>query len=827
MSRPTRGHSSSRSHFQGSSRTSNFIKWSQCGGQAISDLGLSHQRQHDHSYQHEQQTQLQQYYQQQKQPRLQQQQEYSQEHRSGYDRSHQVYSNRPPQSHYGFAAAQYFNKQSHSVRSHKTMEDINDIKLKVLQARARNLVIKRAIVKKNLGVQSYVKDSGHVENEAVAIPTRTLSASSSRDKNQFERKSDDVEGKKNVDKLSAAKEDHSYNKKEGDNNNNNFKKDNRREDKERPEVPRLPIDDSTVGADETDTVTATDDNKSSKKRKAKAKKRHRVKTKEEIEEETALTESLDKLMGDVNKEIETNQSILGKNKSKVSPRIEGGLHAPLDTHRVNESKRLEERKKRAEARKKIDSMLENDNLEFKIPRWRHELKGNMDPKPDLVLKGKSLFRMAAFLVLYFYAKPIVRVRITRVMGREMLREDLHKAILLALDTCGTWLCSAIRVPLTSILQDNTLHFTAIQQKDHIKSSHQQAILQLKVRLNAIVKGITKIDVESIPPHIKSFFEKLVTDGNFFRTDFLYPFEEKAIEFDKLGASNNVTKKLSDEEILKCTHQKLTAGMDGSEAMKALEDTLVVGDSTYQFTPAKILIRNFLLLRVLITNVVLSPWDHGVGPKPSLKQRKVVDNLRMVATILFEILKVHQPTTPNLEKSSKESVAKLIRSGSFKNYIGQKSNVHRHALQEKSKSVSIGEVDDAETDNESKNLNGSGTEEIKESLEPNDSKANKKSNRVTTWLTAFADKVLGDAQALNNTESDEATSFLLGVRPPYDNDMEHLQLFLFSQQSYEYVRPQMESWIKDLSNSLDSWVDRLTRLVVKDIKLRYIREHDVV
>jgi hypothetical protein len=76
----------------------------------------------------------------------------------------------------------------------------------------------------------------------------------------------------------------------------------------------------------------------------------------------------------------------------------------------------------------------------------------MNPKPEQVLKGKSLFRMAAYTVLYFYAKPMVRVRVMRIMGRDMLKEDLTKSTLLNLDTCSSWLTGAIKVPLTSIMQ---------------------------------------------------------------------------------------------------------------------------------------------------------------------------------------------------------------------------------------------------------------------------------------------------------------------------------------------------------------------------------------
>ena len=58
----------------------------------------------------------------------------------------------------------------------------------------------------------------------------------------------------------------------------------------------------------------------------------------------------------------------------------------------------------------------------------------------------------------------------------------------------------------------------------------------------------------------------------------------------------------------------------------------------------------------------------------------------------------------------------------------------------------------------------------EKTEKMDVKTNEK-KKLPDWLMSFADKVLGEAQALNITEADDATSFLLRNRPPFDNDLE--------------------------------------------------------
>ena len=57
------------------------------------------------------------------------------------------------------------------------------------------------------------------------------------------------------------------------------------------------------------------------------------------------------------------------------------------------------------------------------------------------------------------------------------------------------------------------------------------MLILQVRVTAMVNSVTKVDVNDVPQHIKSFLERLVSDGNFFRTDFLFGFEKSSLEFD--------------------------------------------------------------------------------------------------------------------------------------------------------------------------------------------------------------------------------------------------------------------------------------------------------
>ena len=77
------------------------------------------------------------------------------------------------------------------------------------------------------------------------------------------------------------------------------------------------------------------------------------------------------------------------------------------------------------------------------------------------------------------------------------------------------------------------------------------------------------------------------------------------------------------------------------------EVIIIGDNTYLISRAKMLIANFLILRVLVTNSLLSPWDHGVGQKPLLKQKKIIDNLRVSSSMFYAMLNIYQPQMGNI------------------------------------------------------------------------------------------------------------------------------------------------------------------------------------
>ena len=111
--------------------------------------------------------------------------------------------------------------------------------------------------------------------------------------------------------------------------------------------------------------------------------------------------------------------------------------------------------KRLENKNEIVSLLEarsEEVLSFPMPAWRHKLAGNNNPAPAMVLRGKSLFRVAAMVVLHFYAKPILNVRRRRREGKNVMLKEFSQSTKLFFDICSSWVGKKVQIPLSSILK---------------------------------------------------------------------------------------------------------------------------------------------------------------------------------------------------------------------------------------------------------------------------------------------------------------------------------------------------------------------------------------
>lgn len=112
---------------------------------------------------------------------------------------------------------------------------------------------------------------------------------------------------------------------------------------------------------------------------------------------------------------------------------------------------LQEKRRRQEMKSKIHNLLSRGDT-YRMPLWRHRLAGERDPPSERVMRGKQLFRVAARLVLYFFAQPRARVRSRRLGRRNADSDALLKNLILFLEACGLWIGKAIKVPVASVVQ---------------------------------------------------------------------------------------------------------------------------------------------------------------------------------------------------------------------------------------------------------------------------------------------------------------------------------------------------------------------------------------
>lgn len=177
---------------------------------------------------------------------------------------------------------------------------------------------------------------------------------------------------------------------------------------------------------------------------------------------------------------------------------------------------------------------------------------------------------------------------------------------------------------------------------------QHRMLQLKVRVKAIIHSLKA--VERPPDNLLDFFVTLIEDGNYFGDKYLWSCEKGQLEFNNDAGTRNMIR---------------ASGGDGFQPSDpALEDDpslpsgplslLVAGYSQPAVNPknlvtlasrpeveldvgrARMMLQNFLLVRMFVGHVVLTPWMSSICRKPTMKPR-VINNCRIVATLFYEMI----------------------------------------------------------------------------------------------------------------------------------------------------------------------------------------------
>lgn len=256
----------------------------------------------------------------------------------------------------------------------------------------------------------------------------------------------------------------------------------------------------------------------------------------------------------------------------------------LNDKEALEKKRIEEEKvKRKEAKDRVRSLLmryERDNHTLKTPLWRHKLRGSIAPPPELVLRGKSLWRVIARALILLYIRPHLHILNRKKATRIQEREFLERTLLLYSASCDHWIGKLVRIPLLSLDTEDLLDFDfhprySIAMMNYANS---RRVLQLKVRIQSMVNALVSSEVPS--EIMENLLSLLVEDGNYFKKSFLFECEKHRLEFDKLGAT-----------------QFMSAPIDHGESIQD-PNVRLVGKVYVDISKSKLLIQNFLLIRLV-------------------------------------------------------------------------------------------------------------------------------------------------------------------------------------------------------------------------------------
>ena len=296
-----------------------------------------------------------------------------------------------------------------------------------------------------------------------------------------------------------------------------------------------------------------------------------------------------------------------------------GSHAGEDaeTRKKRREEKMRDMKKRlADA----GAVSEVERLQRPRYRWRMEGADMKALDESLVLKGKALLRA-------FFVYPIMFCQGLKTLARRTKEENI-KECKMALsnfhDSATPWLVRVLKVPIGSILVDRELNFDMRPFADPRRQQLNRNFVQMNVRVKAIVESL----VASEPPLqlIKCLYKLMLDKGHknshrtYFPDDFLFQCEIRDLKTQGYGASKDVFE-LTDVH-------------------------------TFPVPPPKrvvVLLVTLLLVRVLVGNVLVAPWKHGLGKKAASKARRdaIKKNLKVVASIILRILRKIVPDLESL------------------------------------------------------------------------------------------------------------------------------------------------------------------------------------
>ncbi|CAK4241251.1 unnamed protein product [Aphanomyces euteiches] len=255
------------------------------------------------------------------------------------------------------------------------------------------------------------------------------------------------------------------------------------------------------------------------------------------------------------------------------------------------------------------------------PKWRIDqdaADGVVSPFAQEPMTQTQIFRAAAFAIV-----AVVSIQKLSFQRKRGLRDEevqvMRNMIRVYLEATRTWMAKEVRLPILSVLQDPSMRFQASSTDRGAKkklgilwtrktTTAPEGIIQLKVRLKGIVDAIAKTTqrAQDTPDAIVKFLAKFTSDGAYIPPDYLDPDESKALEFNALGATRNMSEPYDPSA------------------------------PPHRSSRFNVVVVNFVIVRVVIPHLVLRPWEAGFVGSHAKPIAQVQSNLRVLATALYVV-----------------------------------------------------------------------------------------------------------------------------------------------------------------------------------------------
>ena len=250
-----------------------------------------------------------------------------------------------------------------------------------------------------------------------------------------------------------------------------------------------------------------------------------------------------------------------------------------------------------------------------------------------------------------YARPRLSIKKRKEVYSEKNAVEFKRTLEAFSEACCSWWGNLLKIPILSIQEDLSLSLRPYKRGTFDKVRiDKKNMLSLKVRIFGMIK--TLYESRMPPEYITQFLVSLLDDDNYFYKGYFYPEEERKIELDEFGGTRGMVREPSDKKDL-----------DVDKACK--RGQVILGEKSLKkrkvdASRARLILQNFVFLRCIVNHCLVTPWVFRVGRKPTKNQSvKIVDNLRVVATIMFLALRGANENIPECRPNLRKKYASKL------------------------------------------------------------------------------------------------------------------------------------------------------------------------